>query len=98
MKAPAGGLISLFSHKVHSFFRKALRARNLSQRYTLNQTESYRCFNDLIDQDRFEHIEGSIPGGSYYVSKVACWPRLAISETAFLSKETKVSPPSQLPS
>jgi hypothetical protein len=64
MKAPAGELISLFSHKVHSFFRKALRVRNLSLHLFFKQTEDYRCFNDLIDQDRFEEIEGSVLGDS----------------------------------
>jgi hypothetical protein len=64
MKAQAGELISLFSHKVHSFFRKALRVRNLSLHLFFKQTEDYRCFNDLIDQDRFEEIEGSVLGDS----------------------------------
>ena len=64
MKAPAGELISLFSHKVHSFFRKALHVRNLSLHLFFKQTEDYRCFNDLIDQDRFEEIEGSVLGDS----------------------------------
>jgi hypothetical protein len=31
MKAPAGELIPLFSHKVHSFFRKASRSRKRSE-------------------------------------------------------------------
>jgi hypothetical protein len=34
----------------------------------------------------------------YYFRSLACCPCLAISETALLSKETKVSPPSQSPS
>jgi hypothetical protein len=34
----------------------------------------------------------------YYASNLACCPCFAINETAFLSKETKVSAPSQLPS
>jgi hypothetical protein len=62
MKAPAGGLISLFSHKVHSFFGKLCASATSHNTYAFKQTEGYRCFNDLIDQDRFEEIEGSIPG------------------------------------
>ncbi len=41
-----------------------MRVHNLSLHLFFKQTEDYRCFNDLIDQDRFEEIEGSVLGDS----------------------------------
>jgi len=41
-----------------------LRVRDLSQHLYLQTDGSYRCFNDLIGQESFEEIEGSIPGTS----------------------------------
>jgi hypothetical protein len=52
MEAPDGGLISLislFSHKVHSFFGELGASATSHNAYTFKQTEGYRCFNDLID-------------------------------------------------
>jgi hypothetical protein len=56
--AGRGAYLSFLSQSAF-FFRKALRVRK--------QTEDYRCFNDLIDQDRFEEIEGSVLGDSSLV-------------------------------
>ena len=74
MKAPAGGLISPFSHKVHSFFGKLYTSATSHNTYTFKQTESYRCFNDLIGQESFEEIAGSIPGrdDKPWRAKVVC--------------------------
>jgi hypothetical protein len=49
MEAPAGGPISLFSHKVHSFFGELGASATSHNTYTFKQTEGYRCFNDLFD-------------------------------------------------
>jgi hypothetical protein len=64
MKAPAGGLISLFSRKMDSFFGTLCASATSHNTYTFKQTEGYRCFNDLIGQESFEEIEGSILGTS----------------------------------
>ena len=64
MKAPAGGLISLFSRKMDSFFGKLCASATSHNTYTFKQTEGYRCFNDLIGQESFEEREGSIRGTS----------------------------------
>ena len=43
MKPPAGGLISLFSHKMFSFFGKLCASATSHNTYTFKQTEGYRC-------------------------------------------------------
>jgi hypothetical protein len=48
MKALAGGLISLFSHKMHSFFGKLCASATSHSTYTFKQTEGYRCFKILL--------------------------------------------------
>jgi hypothetical protein len=49
---------------MHSFFGKLCASATSHNTYTFKHTEGYGCFNDLIGQESFEEIEGSIPGTS----------------------------------
>ena len=59
--AGLGPYLSFLSQSAY-FFAKLCVFASSHNTYTFKHTEGYRCFNDLIDQDLFEEIEGSIPG------------------------------------
>jgi hypothetical protein len=78
MKAPAGGLISLFSHKVHSFFQKLRGVRNATGRFrNLRKppfpfTSTGKCTGALVEEENSNFRAGLGTLSGIAVTRLRC--------------------------